>query len=51
MKLPRHLRMTTFALRLKHDNGTKVLKVTAQSLKAAKEMAMKAEGCPESAIS
>lgn len=43
--------MQTFALKLNHDKGKTVVRVTARNLKAAKEQLMKMEGCPESAIS
>jgi len=39
-----------YAVKVKHDKGTKVINVTATSEDSAKKMIMKAEGCPETAI-
>lgn len=49
--MKRERKMQEFVLRLKHDKGVTVIKVTATSLKKAKQQLMEAEGCPESAIS
>ena len=42
--------MKTYKLTLKHDNGTVNLIVKAENEEAAKQIVMKAEGCPARAI-
>jgi hypothetical protein len=44
------LAVTEFRFKVKHDNGVKKLKTKASSLEAAKQIIMKAEGCPEGAL-
>lgn len=42
--------MKTYKLTLKHDNGTVNLIVKAGNEESAKQIVMKAEGCPAGAI-
>jgi len=42
--------MKTYKLTLKHDNGKVNLIVKAETAEQAKQLVMKAENCPESAI-
>ena len=42
--------MKTYKLTLKHDNGTINLIVKADNEEAAKQIVIKAEGCPAGAI-
>lgn len=39
-----------YAVKVKHDKGTKTIKTSASSEEAAKSNICKSEGCPESAI-
>ena len=43
--------MKTFRFKLHHDQGTTTIKVTARNETAAREMLMRAEGCPDRSIS
>jgi hypothetical protein len=42
--------MKTFKILLQHDNGKVIIKTKAQTEQQAKEIVMKAEGCPPGAI-
>jgi hypothetical protein len=42
--------MSEYIVTVKHDNGTARIKTTASSEQAAKDIIMKAENCPQSAI-
>jgi len=44
------LEVAEFKFKVHHDGGFKKLKTKASSLEAAKQIIMKAEGCPEGAI-
>lgn len=42
--------MKRFNVKVKHDNGTFVLRVTATNEEAARKMVMDIEGCPARSI-
>ncbi len=42
--------MKQFIVTVQHDNGTVKIRVIASDESKARQMVMKAEGCPESAI-
>lgn len=42
--------MNRYKAKLQHDNGKHIITVRAESESKAKELVLKAEGCPPSAI-